>query len=428
MNLWSDFPTHSSNDWKKKLENDLKNNDPSSLTWNHSIGAIDPLISINTNSDFQISPSKLKNLSWKIDESNFSNKFILKILSFGINSLIFDNISYEESKLKDVMHSIILQHVLINTNTPNQVISSWLKWIENNHSECKGSFRYDPIQSLLFNPNQQNSFSNHLINWRDLIQNLSKTDYPCIYVDGSVYGNALANIEDEVAYILAHTNEYIEYLKNNNQTCPKKLIVKVAVSPQYLIELGKIRALRFLLERVVNHHEIPTKIEIECINNGAFFNPVDQESNLMRFTTSYMTAMNTGCESIEVTDYLSKNENSYSKNISANIALILKEESHLDKVHDPAKGSYYIESITKSIVDKSWNVFLSIEKEGGWIKYLENLKAQKKCEQNKKNMIEALSNNTVNIIGFNKYSAAKLDFKKEVDINGFNPLNLNMFA
>ena len=108
--------------------------------------------------------------------------------------------------------------------------------------------------------------------------------------------------------------------------------------------------------------------------------------------------------------------------------MILKEESHLDKVHDPAKGSYYIESITKSIVDKSWNVFLSIEKEGGWIKYLENLKAQKKCEQNKKIMIEALSNNTVNIIGFNKYSAAKLDFKKEVDINGFNPLNLNMFA
>ena len=168
MNLWSDFPTYSSNDWKKKLENDLKNNDPSSLTWNHSIGAIDPLISINTNSDFQISPSKLKSLSWKIDESNFSNKFILKILSFGINSLIFDNISYEESKLKDVMHSIILQHVLINTNTPNQVISSWLKWIENNHSQCKGSFRYDPIQSFLFNPNQQNSFSNHLINWKDL--------------------------------------------------------------------------------------------------------------------------------------------------------------------------------------------------------------------------------------------------------------------
>jgi methylmalonyl-CoA mutase len=429
MNLWSDFPIQTSNDWEKKLENDLKNNDPNSLTWKHSIGDINPLINYNPNSDFHLSPSKLKSLSWKIDHSNFTNSFVLSTLSFGINSLIFDNILLDETKLKNVMHNIIFQHVLINHTSSKETISSWLKWIKSNYLENKGSFRFDPIQIALNNHPQQTELTNQLDNWKNLISDLSETNYSCIYVDGAVYGNALANTEDEVAYILAHTNEYIEQMKNNNQTCPNKLIVRVTVSPKYLIELGKIRALRFLLKKVIEHHELSIKIEIECVNNYAFFNPIDKESNLMRFTTSYMTAMNAGCDSIEITDYLDNIDNDkYSKNISTNIALILKEESHLGKVSDPAKGSYYIESITKNIIEKSLDIFLLIEKNGGWIKYLENEEAQDKCEQNKRNIIQSMLKNETNIIGFNKYSDAQLDFNKNVDLKGFNPFNLNMFA
>ncbi len=429
MNLWSEFPTHTLNDWKNKLEKDLKNNDPGSLTWTHSIGDIDPIINENINSNFSLNPSKLKSLSWKIDHSTYNNSFILNTLSLGINSLIFDNISFDKSIFKDVMHDIILQHVLINTNSSKETSSSWVEWIKSNNSKCKGSFRFDPIQIALKNNNSQKELFKQLESWKNLNQELSETNYSCIYIDGAVYGNALANIEDEVAYILAHTNEYIEQIKNNNQACPNKIIVRVALSPKYLIELGKIRALRFMLNNLIKNHKLSIKIEIECVNNDAFFNPVDKESNLMRFTTSYMAAMNTGCDSIEITDYLNNKDNdSYSKNISTNIALILKEESHLDKVSDPANGSYYIESITKNIIDKSWNIFLSIEKEGGWVKYLENSIAQQKCEQNKINMIEALLKNKVNIIGFNKYSEAQLNFNKDVDIKGFTPFNLNMFV
>ena len=429
MNLWSDFPIPSTNDWKKKLENDLKNNDLSSLNWKHSIGDIDPLIDHNTNSEFFLKPSKLKSLSWKIDHSNYTNSIVLKTLSYGINSLIFENIPYNKTIFKDVMHEIIFQNVLINHSSNEETTSSWVKWIKNNYSKCKGSFRFDPIQFAINNEFQEKELSHQLDNWKNLITDLSETNYSCIYVDGGVYGEALANTEEEVAYILAHTNEYIEILKASKQNYPKKLIIRVAVSPKYLIELGKIRALRFLLQQIFKHHEIAINIDIECVNNNAFFNPVDKESNLMRFTTSYMTAMNSGCDSIEITDYLNGNSNEeYSKNISTNIALILKEESHLDKVSDPAKGSYYIESITKSIIEKSWELFLTIEKGGGWINYLKSSEAHNKCELNKKNMVNSLQKNETNIIGFNKYSDIPLDFNKDIDLKGFNPFNLNMFA
>ena len=174
MNLWSDFPTPTSNDWKKKLKNDLKNDDLSSLKWKHSIGDIDPLIDHNSNSDFFLKPSKLKSLSWKINHSNYTNSNILKTLSFGINSLIFDNLTYDEANFKDVMHEIIFQNILINHTSSNETRLLWIKWIKNNHSKCKGSFRFDPIQLVINNEFQENKLSDQIDKWKNLITELSK--------------------------------------------------------------------------------------------------------------------------------------------------------------------------------------------------------------------------------------------------------------
>ncbi len=429
MNLWSEFPIHSLDEWKNKLKKDLKNNDPSSLTWEHSIGEIDPLINHNTNNNFSLNNSRIKSLSWNINKSNYTNSFVLKSLSFGINSLIFENIPYDKDVLNNVMHEIIFQHVLINHDSSKEISNSWINWIKNNFNECKGSFRFDPIQLILENKNQNDELKQQMNFWKSLMTDLFETNYSCVYIDGSIYGNALANCEDEVAYIISHANEYLEQIKNNNIKCPDKLIVKIALSPQYLIEIGKVRALRFLLENVIKQHNLSIDIEIETIYNSSFYNPIDEESNIMRKTTAYMASMITGCESIEITDYQMKDrENYYSKNISTNIALILKEESHLDKVSDPSKGSYYIESITKKIIDKSWKTFLSIENEGGWIEYLKNSKAQNKCAENKLKTIEALAKNQKNIIGYNKFSDFELNFNKAVDTSGFKPFNLKMFV
>ena len=55
--------------------------------------------------------------------------------------------------------------------------------------------------------------------------------------------------------------------------------------------------------------------------------------------------------------------------IARNISTILKDESYLDKILDPSAGSYYIESLTAQLVEKSWAILQQIEAKGG----LENL-------------------------------------------------------
>ena len=44
-----------------------------------------------------------------------------------------------------------------------------------------------------------------------------------------------------------------------------------------------------------------------------------------------------------------------------NQQLLLKEESHFDKVIDPAAGSYYIENLTVSIAKQAWDLLLTVE-------------------------------------------------------------------
>jgi len=57
----------------------------------------------------------------------------------------------------------------------------------------------------------------------------------------------------------------------------------------------------------------------------------------------------------------------FAERIARNQQLLLKEESFMDKIVDPAAGSYYLESLTDEIVEKAWNLFLAVDEKGGFI-------------------------------------------------------------
>jgi methylmalonyl-CoA mutase len=56
---------------------------------------------------------------------------------------------------------------------------------------------------------------------------------------------------------------------------------------------------------------------------------------------------------------------------------LLREETHIDKVVDPAGGSYYVETLTVSIANQAWKVFNEIEDNGGFLAQLRNGEIQK---------------------------------------------------
>jgi methylmalonyl-CoA mutase len=65
-----------------------------------------------------------------------------------------------------------------------------------------------------------------------------------------------------------------------------------------------------------------------------------------------------------------KQPNEFSRRIARTIQLILQMESHLDKVIDPAGGSWYIEKLTDEVASKAWKLFQDIEAKGGMFESL----------------------------------------------------------
>ncbi len=99
----------------------------------------------------------------------------------------------------------------------------------------------------------------------------------------------------------------------------------------------------------------------------------DPYVNMLRGTTEAMSASIAGVHSLEVTPFDASFEapTEFSQRIARNVELLLKHEAHFDQVVDPAGGSYYIETLTRSIADAAWKLFLEVEEKGGYVKAFE---------------------------------------------------------
>ena len=82
---------------------------------------------------------------------------------------------------------------------------------------------------------------------------------------------------------------------------------------------------------------------------------------------------------------------------------MLKEESHFDKVVDPAAGSYYVETLTVSIAEQAWNLFLSVEEKGGFVAIANEGEVQKAINATAKARREAMARRKEILLGTNQF-------------------------
>ena len=91
--------------------------------------------------------------------------------------------------------------------------------------------------------------------------------------------------------------------------------------------------------------------------------------NLLRSQTEAMSAALGSVHSMVVTPFDAPYEDAtdFSERIARNQQLIIKEESHFDRIVDPGAGSYYIEHLTDALAQEAWKIFLKVEDEGGFL-------------------------------------------------------------
>ena len=80
-------------------------------------------------------------------------------------------------------------------------------------------------------------------------------------------------------------------------------------------------------------------------------------------------------------DHLFHKDNEFGDRLSRNQLLILKNESYFDAVSNPTEGSYYIETLTQQLAQKSLDLFKEIETQHGFLKLLKEGIVQRKLKE-----------------------------------------------
>ncbi len=245
---------------------------------------------------------------------------------------------------------------------------------------CAETFR----GSVKFNPWRPNLVKgkNACIDAVAIGKNLIETAAPVaglkvLTVDSALFTNSGAYIYQELGYALAWGAEYLEMLTGAGLTVDqvaRRIKFDMGISTNYFMELAKFRAGRMLWAQIVKQFnpECDCSCKMMVHAETSRFNQTiyDAHVNLLRSQTEAMSAALAGVDSITVTPFDTpyKTPDEFSERIARNQQHLLKEESHLDKVVDPAGGSYYVETLTASIAAEAWKLFLAVEAEGGFAK------------------------------------------------------------
>jgi methylmalonyl-CoA mutase len=108
-------------------------------------------------------------------------------------------------------------------------------------------------------------------------------------------------------------------------------------------------------------------LRTHCQTSGVSLTEQDPYNNVMRTTIEAMAAMLGGTQSLHTNalDEAIALPTDFSARIARNTQLVIQEETGMTNVVDPLGGSYYVEALTKRLVDEAWAIVERVEREGG---------------------------------------------------------------
>jgi len=220
-------------------------------------------------------------------------------------------------------------------------------------------------------------------------------------VDSSLYQNAGANIVQQIAYTLAHANEYF----NRVATINKPVVLQIAVGTNYFFEIAKLRAMRTLFSLIAAEYDHTFDCHILATPTKRNKTLYDYNVNMLRTTTECMSAILGGANTVAnlAYDALYHKDNEFGDRIARNQLLVLKHESYFDKVNNPADGAYYIEELTYQLAEKALELFKDIEDNGGFLTQLKEGTIQRKIQESAAKEQELFDSGKEVLLGTNKY-------------------------
>ncbi|CAM3125219.1 methylmalonyl-CoA mutase family protein [Filibacter tadaridae] len=148
-----------------------------------------------------------------------------------------------------------------------------------------------------------------------------------------------------------------------------EFFVHFAVDTHFFMEIAKFRAFRICWQAFCSAYDVTEAPYIPVLATTSLrsYSKLDPYVNVLRAGNETLAAVLGGADMITVHPHtILTGPTDSSIRIARNIQLVIKEETHIDKVIDPAGGTYFIETLTSELVEHAWVLFLEIEASGGY--------------------------------------------------------------
>ncbi|MCA9100083.1 MAG: methylmalonyl-CoA mutase small subunit [Planctomycetales bacterium] len=240
--------------------------------------------------------------------------------------------------------------------------------------QAHGALNADPLASLALRGqlplDAEQSFAQLAV-----LAEWAAENYPhvtSIGIDTSPYQNAGATAAQDIAFAMATGVEYLRALKLDIDTAARQMLFRIDLGTHHFLAIAKLRAARRLWSRIVEAcggSPQAAGMKIHARTSHRVLTRRDPYVNLLRNTTAVFAAGVAGAEVITALplDTMNGLPDDFSRRIARNTVLVLQEEAHLNRIVDPAGGSWYLEKLTEQLADVAWGVFQETERQGGML-------------------------------------------------------------
>ena len=381
---FAEFEPLSTAAWQARIRRELKGRDPETLVWASPEGfTVQPfyqreaLDSLGTTPAPQVRPGPVPN-SWRNvptyvvpppDPGRTAIDRAAVALARGADGAHFELRGAAAFDVAYLHQQLPLADTYVGFSVTTAPVELMHRLLAASGGSLRGFLAFDPVTS--HTPNQKSQ----LAALREvLLLTRALPNFRALTLHGAYFGNRGGTATQQLAFTLAAAATYLSELPDSALSVADVAAaaqVQLAVGPGYFLEIAKLRALRRLWATLLAAYGLPAEAaaDLRLYASTASWTQttLDAHTNLLRTTTEAMSAVLGGADALSVTpfDSLFAAPNEFSDRLARNVAVLLREEAHLQQVADPAAGAYYLETLTDELARGAWTLFQRVEAAGG---------------------------------------------------------------
>jgi methylmalonyl-CoA mutase len=263
----------------------------------------------------------------------------------------------------------------------------------------------------------------------DIIDFTSKKmpKFNSISISGYHMQEAGASLVQELAFTIADGIEYIRAANRRGllvDDFAPRLSFFFAIGMDFFMEAAKLRAARYLwsewTKKLFNCKDIKSQmLRTHCQTSGASLQEQDPYNNIIRTTIEALAATLGGTQSLHTNsfDEAIGLPTDFSAKIARNTQLILQYETGITNTVDPLAGSYFVENMTKEIIDKANDLIEKIEAMGGMTVAVIKGFPKSEIEKSATKRQAKIDSGEQVIVGVNKFKSDHQDTIEILDID-----------